>query len=116
MRQRSKSSNPALRKLRVARIERFEARLDKLLNNAPEDEFSISLHQPFPEERPDFWRYTVEITDSPYDDTFTGGDSLVVPEFVHEAKQVSKGQSEALTAVHRLPMAITGKAMKANPS
>ena len=61
---------------RVARIERYEARLDKLLNNAPEDEFSISLSQPFPEERPDFWRYTVEITDSPYDDTFTGGDPL----------------------------------------
>ena len=61
---------------RTARIERFETRLDKLLNNAPEDEFSISLSQPFPKDLPDFWRYTVEITDSPYDDTFTGGDPL----------------------------------------
>ena len=61
---------------RVARIERFEARLDKLLNNAPQDEFSISLSQPFPEAQPDFWRYTVKITDSPYDDSFTGGDPL----------------------------------------
>ena len=61
---------------RRARIERFETRLDKLLNNAPQDEFSISLDQPFPEEQPDFWRYTVDITDSPYDDSFTGGDPL----------------------------------------
>ena len=61
---------------RVARIERYEARLDKLLNNAPEDEFSITLSQPSPEDLPDFWRYTVEITDSPYDDSFTGGDPL----------------------------------------
>ena len=61
---------------RRARIERFETRLDKLLNNAPQDEFSISLGQPFPESQPDFWRYTVEITDSPYDDSFTGGDPL----------------------------------------
>lgn len=61
---------------RVARIERYEARLDKLMDNAPQDEFSISLSQPFPEALPDFWRYTVNITDSPYDDTFTGGDPL----------------------------------------
>ena len=61
---------------RRARIERFEARLDKLLSNAPQDEFSISLGQPFPQEQPDFWRYTVDITDSPYDDSFTGGDPL----------------------------------------
>ena len=61
---------------RVARIERYEARLDKLLNNAPKDEFSITLSQPSPEDLPDFWRYTVEITDSPYDDSFTGGDPL----------------------------------------
>ena len=61
---------------RRARIERFETRLDKLLNNAPQDEFSISLGQPFPESQPDFWRYTVDITDSPYDDSFTGGDPL----------------------------------------
>ena len=61
---------------RRARIERFETRLDKLLNNAPQDEFNISLSQPFPESQPDFWRYTVEITDSPYDDSYTGGDPL----------------------------------------
>ena len=61
---------------RRARIERFETRLDKLLNNAPQDEFSISLGQPFPKDMPDFWRYTVDITDSPYDDSFTGGDPL----------------------------------------
>ena len=61
---------------RTERIERFEERLDAVLNNAPQDQFSISLSQPFPNEQPDFWRYTVEITDSPYDDSFTGGDPL----------------------------------------
>ena len=61
---------------RRARIERFETRLDNLLDNAPQDEFSISLDQPFPEAQPDFWSYTIDITDSPYDDTFTGGDPL----------------------------------------
>ena len=100
---------------RVARIERYEARLDKLLNNAPEDEFSISLSQPFPEAQPDFWRYTVEITDSPYDDSFTGGDPFYFQIQWARQSQAPGAEVRALINARLLPMAITGKAMKARP-
>ena len=61
---------------RTRRIERFEERLDKVLNNAPQDTFEITYKAPT-EDR-SFYRFEVDIFDSPHDDTFTGGDDLLL--------------------------------------
>ena len=54
---------------RTRRIERFEERLEMVLNNAPQDTFEITYKAPT-EDR-SFYRFEVDIFDSPYDDTFT---------------------------------------------
>ena len=61
---------------RTRRIERFEERLETLMNNAPQDTFEITYKQPTAERS--FYRFEVAITDSPFDDTFTGGDDLLL--------------------------------------
>lgn len=61
---------------RTRRIELFEQRLDKLMNNAPQDTFEITYKAPTAG-RSSYW-FEVAITDSPFDDTFTGGDDLLL--------------------------------------
>ena len=61
---------------RTRRIERFEERLETLMNNAPQDTFEITYKAPT-EDR-SFYRFEVDILDSPYDDTFSGGDDLLL--------------------------------------
>jgi len=61
---------------RTRRIERFEERLETLMNNAPQDTFEITYKAPTAERS--FYRFEVDVLDSPYDDTFTGGDDLLL--------------------------------------
>ena len=61
---------------RTRRIERFEERLETLMNNAPQDTFEITYKSPTTERS--FYRFEVDVLDSPYDDTFSGGDDLLL--------------------------------------
>ena len=62
--------------VRTRRIERLGERLETALNNAPQDTFEITYKAPT-EDR-SFYRFEVDILDSPYDDTFTGGDPVLL--------------------------------------
>ena len=61
---------------RIARIERLEERLERVESLLPKDTFEITYKAPTAERS--YYRFEVAITDSPFDDTFTGGDDLLL--------------------------------------
>ena len=61
---------------RVARIARLEDKVERVESLLPQDTFEITYKAPT-EDR-SFYRFEVDIFDSPYDDTFTGGDDLLL--------------------------------------
>ena len=61
---------------RVARIARLEDKVEQVESLLPQDTFEITYKQPTAERS--FYRFEVAITDSPFDDTFTGGDDLLL--------------------------------------
>ena len=61
---------------RVARIERLKDKVEQAESLLPQDTFEITYKAPTAERS--FYRFEVAITDSPFDDTFTGGDDLLL--------------------------------------
>ena len=61
---------------RVARIARLEDKVEQAESLLPKDTFEITYKAPTAERS--FYRFEVAITDSPFDDTFTGGDDLLL--------------------------------------
>ena len=61
---------------RVARIARLEDKVEQVESLLPQDTFEISFKAP--DETGRLYRFEVDVYDSPFDDTFTGGDPVLL--------------------------------------